>query len=92
MGVGRTHGGNEAVDLVGVWLLLMPMVGTIGYLAWPIARNSLMILERSPTPNGLPFLFVLKLLVVVFCVLMGLQGLAMSIRAWRVLRPAAVGA
>lgn len=84
--------GRATVDLVGVWLLLMPMVATIGFLAWPTARNSLAILERSPTPDGLPFLFVLKLAVVVFCVLMGLQGLATSIRAWRVLRPTAVGA
>lgn len=77
------------VDLGGTWLLLMPMVVAIGYLAWPIAFGSLMMLERSPTPDGLPFLYVIKMLVVAFCVLLALQGIANSLRAWRVLRPTA---
>ncbi|MEO8122480.1 MAG: TRAP transporter small permease subunit [Burkholderiales bacterium] len=78
--------GRAAVDFFGVWLLLMPMVVVTGYFAWPIARFSAGILESSPTPDGLPLLWVLKLLIPAFCVLIGLQGLALSIRAWRTLR------
>lgn len=78
--------GQAAVNFFGVWLLLMPMVGVVGWFAWPIARFSVGIMERSPTPDGLPLLWVLKLLIPVFCVLIALQGLALSIRAWRTLR------
>lgn len=78
--------GRAAVNFFGVWLLLMPMVGVIGYLAWPGARFSAGILERSPTPDGLPLLWVMKLLVVAFCALVALQGVGLSARAWRTLR------
>lgn len=78
--------GQAVVDFFGVWLLLMPMVGVVGYLSWPMARFSAGILEHSPTPDGLPVLWVLKLLIPVFCALIALQGLAISVRAWRTLR------
>jgi TRAP-type mannitol/chloroaromatic compound transport system permease small subunit len=78
--------GRAAVDFFGVWLLLMPMVGVIGYLAWPTARFSVAIFERSPTPDGLPLLWVMKLLVLAFCALVALQGLAVSLRAGHTLR------
>lgn len=78
--------GKALVNLLGFWLLLLPMVGVIAYLAWPMAQFSVSILERSPTPDGLPLLWVLKLLVLVFCGLVGLQGFALSVRSWRILR------
>jgi len=80
---------RAAVDFFGVWLLLMPMVGVIGYLSWPIVRFSVAVFERSPTPDGLPLLWLLKLFVLAFCALVALQGLALSLRAWRTLRGAA---
>jgi TRAP-type mannitol/chloroaromatic compound transport system permease small subunit len=78
--------GRAAVDFLGVWLLLMPMVGVIGYLAWPTARFSVGIFERSPTPDGLPVLWLMKLLILAFCALLALQGIGLSARAWRTLR------
>ncbi len=78
--------GQAAVNFFGVWLLLMPMVGVVGYLSWPMARFSAAILEHSPTPDGLPVLWLLKLLIPAFCALIALQGLAISARAWRTMR------
>lgn len=80
--------GKALVNLLGFWLLLLPMVGVMAYLAWPMTRFSISILESSPTPDGLPLLWVLKLLILVFCVLVGLQGFSLSVRAWRTLRGA----
>ncbi|MEK7820804.1 MAG: TRAP transporter small permease subunit [Pseudomonadota bacterium] len=78
----RTLGprGRAWIDLVGVWLLLMPMVGTLAWLSWPIVQRSWRIAERSPTPDGLTFLYLVKATVIAFCVLTALQGLAISIR------------
>lgn len=69
------------VDLLGVWALLMPMMATIFFLSLPIVERSWRIRESSPTSDGLGFLFVLKASVLVFSVLVALQGLSMSGKA-----------
>lgn len=73
--------GKAWVDLLGVWTLLLPMVGSTVYLSLPIVERSWRMREASPTPDGLGFLFLLKASVLVFCALLLLQGLAMSSRA-----------
>lgn len=78
----RTLGprGRAWIDLVGVWLLLMPTVGTLAWLSWPIVQRSWRMAERSATPDGLTFMYLVKATVIAFCVLTALQGLAISIR------------
>lgn len=78
----RTLGsrGRAWIDLIGVWLLLMPTVGTLAWLSWPIVQRSWRMAERSATPDGLTFMYLVKATVIAFCVLMALQGLAISIR------------
>jgi TRAP-type mannitol/chloroaromatic compound transport system permease small subunit len=68
-------------DLIGVFVFLAPMMGAIVYLSWPLVQRSWRIVEKSPTSDGLTFLFLLKTLVPVACVLVLLQGLAMALRA-----------
>jgi len=77
--------GRAWADLLGVVAFLLPMMGTILTMAWPLVARSWRIGEKSPTSDGMHYLFLLKSLVLVFCVLIILQGIAMAIRAILVL-------
>jgi len=68
------------LDLIGVFLFLMPMIGLMLWWSWPVVRRSWRLLERSPSADGLQFAYILKSFIVVFCVLLILQGLAMAAR------------
>jgi TRAP-type mannitol/chloroaromatic compound transport system permease small subunit len=70
------------VDLVGALFLLLPFVGVLAWFALPYVARSWAILERSPEASGLPLVFLLKSLILVFAILLGLQGLAQAARAW----------
>lgn len=68
-------------DLFGVLVFLVPMMGSILYLSWPLVQRSWRIMEKSPTSDGLTYLYLLKTLLPVACVLVLLQGLAVAARA-----------
>src|ERR1700743_1656084 len=69
------------VDLAGALLLLLPFVGVLAWFALPYVARSWAILERSPEASGLPLVFLLKTLILLFAVLLALQGLAQAARA-----------
>lgn len=77
--------GRALVNLLGVAFLLWPAMWVLAWRSLPIAERSWRMQEASPTPNGLPFLFLMKALIIVFCVLVALQGLALLIRSLAVL-------
>jgi TRAP-type mannitol/chloroaromatic compound transport system permease small subunit len=82
------------VDLLGAILLLLPFVGMLAWFALPYVARSWAILERSPEASGLPLVFALKTLILLFALLLGLQGIAQAARAWLALTgpaPAAPG-
>ncbi len=68
------------MDLAGVLVFMLPMLGMILYTSWPLLERSWRIREKSPTADGLEWLFLLKTAVPLFCVLVALQGLAMAAR------------
>lgn len=70
------------IDGAGVLLFLWPVSGLIFAKAWPYVANSWAVLESSPEASGLPGLYLLKSLILVMPALLGLQGLAMLLRAW----------
>ena len=72
-------------DLFGVLVFLVPMMGSILYLSWPLVQRSWRIMEKSATTDGLTYLYLLKTLLPVACALVLLQGLAMAARAILVL-------
>ena len=74
------------VDLLGSILLLMPMVIVTGWSSWPYVATSWERLEASREAGGLPGLFLLKSFLIVFCVLVALQGLALAARSIIALR------
>jgi TRAP-type mannitol/chloroaromatic compound transport system permease small subunit len=73
------------IDLLGALLLLLPFVGVLAWFALPYVARSWAILERSPEASGLPLVFLLKTLILLFALLLCLQGLAQAARAWLVL-------
>ncbi|SCZ39208.1 TRAP transporter small permease subunit [Afifella marina] len=69
------------VDLFGALFLLLPVCVAAFWLSLGYVSNSWRILERSTEVSGLPLIFALKTFIWVFAVLVGLQGVAMALRA-----------
>ncbi len=76
---------KAAVDLTGVVFLLVPVCIAIWIGAWPYVSQSWRILEGSRETSGIPAVFLLKSVILVFVVLVLLQGLSMAIRSALVL-------
>jgi TRAP-type mannitol/chloroaromatic compound transport system permease small subunit len=69
------------IDLLGAVVFLLPFAAILFILSLPYVERSWHILEGSPQPSGLPFVYLLKSVILVFAALIGLQGLAQAIRA-----------
>lgn len=72
-------------DLFGVVVFLLPFIYVVFTYAWPAVARSWSYYEGSGNIGGMPGLFVLKSFIIVFCALVGLQGLAMAARSILVL-------
>lgn len=72
-------------DLIGVCLFVIPYVVIVGLYAWPFVMRSWRIYESSANVGGMPGLFILKSFILLFCLLIGLQGLAWAFRSILVL-------
>lgn len=80
--------GRAWVDLGGVIVFLAPFVTMIAMSGWGFFVSSWRMAERSAYEGGLPALYVLKGMLMVFAVLVALQGIAVALRATLVLRGA----
>jgi len=74
------------VNLVGVFVLLLPTVLVVLWYTIPYVQSSWIRLEMSREAGGLKGLFLYKTIIPIFCVLMALQGLALAGRSILVLR------
>lgn len=72
-------------DLFGVVVFLLPFIFVVFHYGWPAVARSWGYYEASGNIGGMPGLFVLKSFIIVFGVLVGLQGIAMALRAILVL-------
>lgn len=73
-------------DLFGVVFFLLPFIYVVLLYGWPAVARSWSYYEGSGNIGGMPGLFILKSFIVVFAILVGLQGIAMAARAILVLR------
>lgn len=73
------------VDLLGSLLLLSPLVVIVVMASYGYVIDSWQRLEVSRETGGLPGLFLLKSVILVFCLLTGLQGLSLAARSFLVL-------
>lgn len=76
---------KAALDLAGALLLLLPFVALVAVTSLPYVRASWAVLEGSREPGGLPGFFLLKSVLLLFALLLGLQGLALAGRCLLVL-------
>jgi TRAP-type mannitol/chloroaromatic compound transport system permease small subunit len=69
------------VDLFGTLFFLLPFCILIIYSAWPFVENSYELNEHSPDPGGLPYRYLIKMMIPLCFVLLALQGIAIIIRS-----------
>ncbi|MYZ48244.1 TRAP transporter small permease subunit [Propylenella binzhouense] len=69
------------VDLAGALLLLLPFCAAVFWLALPYVGHAWAALEGSTETGGLPFVYLLKSVILLFAILLALQGLALALRA-----------
>ena len=74
------------IDIFGVIFLLLPVCILIGDSSWRYVSQSWMIMEGSKETSGIHAVFLLKSVILVFCVLLALQGVSMAIRSFLVLK------
>lgn len=73
------------IDLLGVLVFLLPLCAATWWLSWRYVAHSWAIREGSTEISGLPFIYLLKSVILVFVVLMTIQGLALALRSLLVL-------
>jgi TRAP-type mannitol/chloroaromatic compound transport system permease small subunit len=77
-----TDRGKAIVDLVGGLVFLLPMCGAIFWISFGYVSRSWQVLEGSPEgDSGIPAVFLLKGMILVFCVVVALQGVALIARS-----------
>lgn len=69
------------LDLMGVCIFLIPFAWVVWFYCITFVRRSIGLLEASANPGGMPGLWVLKTFILVFAVVIALQGVAMAIRS-----------
>lgn len=69
------------VDMLGSLLLLLPVTAMILLGSIPYVQQSWGSLEGSVETSGIPAVYLLKSVILVFCFLLGLQGVSLFIRS-----------
>lgn len=72
---------KAVIDLFGTFFLLFPTCFVIFYYAYPYVYDSWSVLEDSMEAGGLPGVYLLKTIILVFPILVGLQGISKALRA-----------
>ncbi|SMF18129.1 TRAP-type mannitol/chloroaromatic compound transport system, small permease component [Tistlia consotensis] len=76
---------KAVVDIFGVFALLIPVCCLIWAYSLPYVVSSWQILEGSRETSGIPGIFLLKTSMLIFVVLVVLQGIALAFRSMLVL-------
>jgi len=70
------------IDIIGTVFFLLPMCVLIVWTAWPYVRASWAVLETSQEGRlGIPAVFLLKSLILVFPALLGLQAVSLLLQS-----------
>ncbi len=74
------------IDLIGVVLFLLPFCWIVYAYSWNYIARSWRIYEASGNVGGMPGLYILKTFILVFVLVVALQGIAWALRSILVLR------
>ena len=73
------------VDMLGVFIFLLPVCVLTWWLSWGYVLNSWRIFESSTEVSGLPFIYLLKTVILLFVVLVAIQGISMVLKSLLIL-------
>lgn len=76
---------RAAIDLFGTLFLLVPSVVAIFWYSFPYVQHSWERLESTQDVGGLPWVYGLKSIILIFCIPLLAQGLSLAIRSYLVL-------
>lgn len=76
---------KAVIDLLGTIIFLLPICYITWTMSWTYVLNSWDVLETSIEGSGLPYIYLFKTVILVFVVLLFLQGLAVVMRCIMVL-------
>lgn len=82
---GATARRKALVDLCGVLFLLVPFCILMAWYGFPYVAASWEVLEGSRETSGLPYVYLLKTVILVFVALVFLQGVSMALKSVLVL-------
>ena len=71
---------QRLIDKIGHLFFLIPSMAVLLYWSWPSIRNAWKVKEGAISVGGLPYVYLLKSLILFFCVLLILQSIALLIR------------
>ena len=74
------------VDLLGNLIFLQPICWTILLYSWGYVEFSWRIMEVSPEPDGLPFVYIQKSLLIVVSILLALQSISEILKSILVIK------
>ena len=74
------------VDLLGNLIFLQPICLTILLYSWWYVEFSWRIMEVSPEPDGLPFVYVQKSLLIVVAILLALQSISEILKSLLIIK------
>lgn len=69
------------INLIGLACFLLPTLAAVWWVAWPYVLLSWQRFETSREAGGMHGLYLLKTVMLVFLVLLALQGIALAIRS-----------
>ena len=73
---------RAVIDLIGVLIFLLPMCALIAWVAWPYVAAAWAVREGSQEGRlGIPGVFLLKTVILVFAALLALQGVALALHS-----------
>lgn len=78
--------GKAWVDLLGAVLLLLPVCLFIFWISWQYVHDSWAVLEGSREAGGIPGVFLLKSLILLFPLTLTLQAVSTVLRNIRTIR------
>ncbi|OQY50978.1 MAG: C4-dicarboxylate ABC transporter permease [Desulfobacteraceae bacterium 4572_87] len=73
--------GRAWINLLGVFLFMLPGCLMVIITSWKFTYNSWAILEGSPDPGGIPYRFLIKGTITVGFILLSLQGLSLGLHS-----------
>jgi len=82
---GMSERGKAAVDLFGAIFFMFPVIYIVWIMGVPYVTRSWKVRETSNEVSGLDYLYVLKTFILVFAVVLAVQGVSFVLRKIHVL-------